>query len=157
MTERSNQNLIQPPILNAPSVRVRADRTISISSPDSDREMAIRCTDWNRLEKRLARSSDYPKDYSTLYGIFFGLFGSACLSIIPLAITRDLPPWVLPLYIVFTAACLFGGIFVLVFDKKVRIMQRTIVADLLEDVREIGSRFSTQVPPPNSGNETPGP
>ena len=149
MPERSNQNLIRAsnPKCTFSACESGSDN-FNFSSPNSDREMAIRCTDWNRLEKRLARLSDYPKDYSALYGIFFGLFGSACLSIIPLAITRDLPPWVLPLYIVFTAACLFSGIFVLVFDKKVRKMHRTIVADLLEDVREIGSRVSTQVPSP---------
>src|SRR5208337_2696939 len=105
MNEGLNQEVIQSSSFNN-EVRVNRDRTISIPSPDSDREMAIRCADWRMLERRLTvAASDPPKDYSTLYGIFFGLSGSAWLSLIPLAIIKNLPTWVLPSYIAFAGAC----------------------------------------------------
>lgn len=135
-------DVIQSPSCNAGYVQVPRDRTISIPSPDSDREMAIRCADWKMLEKRLIAASDPPKNYSTLYGIFFGLSGSASISLMPLAITKDLPAWVLPSYIAFAVACLFCGIFVVIYSRDQRKTRKTTMTALLEDIKEIGSRFT---------------
>jgi len=126
------------------TLQVATQRNISMPSPDSDREMAIRCADWKRLERSLTQASDPPKEYSTLYGILFGLSGSAGLSLKPIAMSKDLPTWVLPAYIAFTVACLFCGIFVVFFSRGQRKTRMRLISDLLDDVREIGSRF---VPP----------
>ncbi len=142
MTERLNQDIIQSSSVNAGSVRVRRDRTISIPSPDSDREMAIRCADWKMLEKRLTTASDPPKDYSTLYGTFFGLSGAAWLSLVPLAFTKDLPTWILPAHTAFAVACLFCGIFTVVVNRDQRNTRKTMMTALLDDVKEIGNRFT---------------
>jgi hypothetical protein len=144
MTERLNNLISQTPTPSTGCLQVAAQRNISIPSPDSDREMAIRCADWKRLERGLTQASDPPKEYSTLYGILFGLSGSAGLSLKPLAMTKDLPNWVLPAYIVFTVACLFCGLFVVFFSRGQRRTRMKMISDLLDDVREIGSRF---VPP----------
>jgi hypothetical protein len=153
MNEKLNQDLIlQYSSRNAGCVQVKMDRTISMPSPDSDRAMAIRCADWKMLERRLnAAALDPPKDYSTLYGIFFGLSGSAWLSLIPLTIIKDLPTWILPSYIAFASACLFCGIFVFIFNRDKRKTRKTMMTALLDDVREIGSRFT---PGPTQGEQT---
>jgi hypothetical protein len=142
MTERLNQDGIQNSSYEAGCVQVQMDRKISIPSPDSDREMAIRCADWKMLERRLTAASDLPKDYSTLYGILFGLSGSAWLSLIPLAITKDLPAWVLPSYGALAFASLLCGIFTVFLSRDQRRTRRTMMTALLDDVKEIGGRFT---------------
>jgi len=142
MTERLN-NLITP---NQPCasgcLEVPDKRTISLPSPDSDREMAIRCSDWKRIERGLEDALDLPTDFSTLYGILFGLSGSSGFSLIPLAMTKDLPVWVLPAYIAFTSAFLFCGVFVFFFSREQRKKRKKMLSDLLEHIKEIGDRFA---------------
>lgn len=140
-------DVIQSQSCNAGYVQVPRDRKISIPSPDSDLEMAIRCVDWKRLETRLTAASDPPKDYSTLYGTLFGLSGSAWLSLIPLAHTKDLPAWVLPSFSAFAIACLFCGIFAVILSRDQRKTRKTMMTALLDDVREIGSRFTPEPQP----------
>lgn len=142
MPERLNNNTIQSSMHDAGCVRVQTDRKISIPSPDSDREMAIRCADWNMLERRLTAASAPPRDYSSLYWFFFGLSGSAWLSLAPLAITKDLPAWVLPSYGAFAVTFLVCGIVTVFLSRDQRRMRQTIMTGLLEDVKEIGGRFS---------------
>jgi hypothetical protein len=103
--------------------------------------MAIRCADWKRLKRSITEASDPPKDYSTLYGIFFGLSGSAWLSLIPLAIIKDLPVWVLPVYIAFAVTFLICGILTVYFSRVLRGTRRTRMTALLEDVTEIDKGF----------------
>jgi hypothetical protein len=147
MPENLNPNPIQPTLTSCGSVRVETHREISIPATAYDREMAVRCTDWDRLQRRLTARLADPKNYSTLYGILFGLGGSTGLSIIPLENTTGLPPWVLPLYYVATVALFAGGLFVLHFDRQARRTRQTEMTDLLDDVKEIGSRFPTLGPP----------
>jgi len=142
MTERSSQITTQNPMRDAGYIRVPRDLNISIPSPDSDRVMAIRWADWKRLERSLTNALDPPKDYSTLYGVFFGLSGSAFLSLISLAIIKDLPAWVLPSYIGFALIPLACGILTVYFSRLLRGTRRTMITDLLEEVREIGKTFS---------------
>jgi hypothetical protein len=140
MPTRSNQD-IGPS--NDGSIRVQREQTISMPSPDSERGMFIRFVDWKKLETRLTAAIETPKDYSTLYGILFGLSGSAFLSLMPLGITKDLPAWVLPAYSIFAVASLFCGIFTIILSRDQRRTRKTIITVLLDDVKEIGSRYTT--------------
>jgi hypothetical protein len=153
MPERLSQDIAQSSSVNAGYVQMRRERTISIPSPDSDREMAIRCADWKMLETRLTAALNPPKDYSALYGTLFGLSGSAGLSLIPLSITKDLPAWVLPAYGAIAVACLFCGIFTVFLSRDQRKTRKTMMTILLDDVREIGSRFA---PGPTQGEQNIG-
>lgn len=137
-------DVIQSSPCNVGYVQVPGNRTISIPSTDSDREMAIRCADWKMLERRLTAVSDPPKDYSTLYGILFGLSGSAFLSLIPLAFAKDLPAWVFLAYTAFAIICLFCGAFTVFLSRDQRRTRKTMMTALLEDVREIGNRFAPE-------------
>lgn len=147
MVDTLNQDVTRSPCLNDGCIQVQSDRRISIPSPDSDREMAIRCADWKRLEKRLTDLSDSPKSYSTLYGILFGLSGSAGLTLIPLGFTTDLAAWVLPLYGIFALGSLFCGIFTVYLSRDQRRTRQSMMTTLLDDVRDIGNRF----PPTQAG------
>jgi hypothetical protein len=135
-------DVIQSPSCNAGYVQVPRDRTISIPSPDSDREMAIRCADWTMLERRLSSLLIPPKDYSNLYSALFGIGGSALLYLIPLAFTKDIPAWVLWLYGTFTAIFLLCGAFTFFLSRDYRNTRNTMMTALLEDIKEIGSRFT---------------
>ncbi len=145
MAEKFDLNVMQDLSNNAGFVQVQRPRTISIPSPDSDREMAIRCADWKMLEKRLTATSNPPKNYSTLYGTLFGLSGSAVLSLIPLANTKDLPAWVLPSYGAFAFTCAFCGIFTFFLTRGQQKIYKTTITDLLDYVKEIGSRFAPRL------------
>jgi hypothetical protein len=141
MPEVSNKAINQNEIRNVSSVKLLRDREISIPTPDSEREMAIRCIDWKRLEKKLGRIGDTPKDFSVLYGIVFGFCGSAALTIIPLMLTKDLPAWVMPTYIIAVIASFLLGCFIFYFNRIQRNTVKTTISDLLEDVKDIGSNF----------------
>lgn len=142
MPDRLNNDTIQSPFQDAGCVRVPMDRKISIPSPDSDQEMAIRCADWKMLERRLAAASDPPKDYSVVHSALFGFSGSAWLSLIPLAIIKDLPAWVMPSSIALAVSSLLCGIFAVFLSRDQRRIRRTIMTGLLDDVKEIGARFT---------------
>lgn len=142
MPQSSSPITTQNPLCHTGSVQVQRNLEISIPSPDSDRGMAIRCADWKRLEKNLAYVSNPPKDYSALYSALLGFSGSAWLSLIPFAITKNLPAWVMPSSIALAATSLFCGIFVVVLGRDQRKTRKTMLTALLDDVTEIGSRFA---------------
>lgn len=138
MTQNSSQTTPQ----NFGCVQVPRNLEISIPSPDSDRVIAIRWADWKRLERSLADASAPPKDYSSLHSALFGFSGSAWLALIPLAITKDLPSWVFPSSVALAVASLFCGIFVVVLSRDQRNTRKTMMTALLDDVKEIGGRFT---------------
>lgn len=139
-------DVIQGPSCNAGYVQVQRDRTISIPSPDSDLEMAIRCADWKMLERRLNSLLVPTKNYSNLYSALFGIGGSALLYLIPLAFTKDIPAWVLWLYGAFTSIFLICGAFIFFLSRDYRKTRNTMLTALLEDIKEIGSRFTQGLP-----------
>lgn len=154
MPDRLNPPTIQISSHDAGCVQVRMNRKISIPTPDSDREMAIRCADWKMLERRLVIASDPPKDYSSMYWFLFGLSGSAGFSLIPLAATKDLSAWVLPSFGALTVVFLLCGIFAAFLTRDLRRTRKTIMTTLLDDVKEIGARFTFE-PTQSQGNVDP--
>lgn len=144
MTEGLIQGMVQDLSRNAGCVKVTRDLQISIPSSESERVMAIRCADWKRLDKRLEDAVVIPTDFSTLYGILFGLSGSAWLAVIPLAHTEDLPAWVLPTSIAIAFGTFILGCFVVCFSRVQRKTRKTMMTTLIDDVRDIGSRFTEE-------------
>src|SRR5687767_11195978 len=87
------------------SVKWNRSDDISVPVSDSERRYAIRKADWERLKRNLSECTDESSSLPVWYSILFGVSGSAGLSIFPIAITKDLSPWVTPLYvIIFIAA-----------------------------------------------------
>jgi hypothetical protein len=135
---------------NGGLVNVKRELQISIPSPESERVMAVRCADWKRLERGLNCVLDIPTNFSTLYGVLFGFGGSATLAIISLTYIKDLPAWVMPTFIALSVAFLFAGGFVVFFSRIQRKTRKTIMTNLLDDVRDIGSRYALE---PTKGGE----
>lgn len=142
MIDRLNQDVPQSLSRNTGLVQVRRDREISIPSLDSDREMAIRCADWKMLQKRLTAATALPKDYSNLVSALFAIGISAFLYLIPLAFTKDIPSWALWAYGAFAATFSLCGIFAFFLSRDYRKIRKTIITDLLDDVRDIEGRFT---------------
>ena len=131
----------QNPFYNVGCVQVQRNQEIAFPSPDSDRGIVIRCDDFKRLKRSLTNASAPPKDYSALASGLLCFSGSAWLSLIPLAITKGLPAWVLPSDIALAGASLLCGIFVIFLGRDQRKSRKTMMSDLLENFTEIENRY----------------
>lgn len=141
MAERLNQDGIQSSSVSPGSVQVRRDQIISIPSPDSDREMIIRWSDFNNLKRGLTDALDIPTDFSVLYGLLFGFSGSASLACISLTFTKDLPTWVMPTSIALAVGSCLVGCVIFYFSRIFRKIRRKTISNILDDVKEIERRF----------------
>ena len=121
----------------------KREEHIAVPSPNREKRMAIRCSDWERLKRRLSRIVDPVPRPSIVYSILFGIAASSGLSIIPIAASQGLPPWVTPLYACVCAfSLLCGGVFVWV-DRKVRSGRKSELRDIEADMNDIESMFSS--------------
>ena len=121
----------------------RREEPIAVPSPDRERRMAIRYSDWKRLKRRLSRVADPVPRLSVVYSVLFGIATSSGLSIIPIATSYGLS-WVTSLYIcvcVFSLLC--GCVFVWI-DRKVRSGRESDLEDIEADMKEIESMFELQ-------------
>jgi len=142
MAERLNQDVIQGSSCSPEFVlTVDRKRSISLPSPDSDREMSIRWSDLNNLKRGLTDALDIPTDFSVVYGLFFGFSGSALLACISLAFIKDLPPWVMPTSIALAVGSFIFGCGTVFFSRILRKIRRKTISNILDDVKEIERRF----------------
>lgn len=120
------------------------DESIAVPSPDSEGRMAIRCSDWARIKRKLSDILKPPSRLQIVYSILFGVAGSSALSIIPLAIAKNLPAWVLPLYIcVFLFSLVGGSVFVYVEKENLK-KRRADIKEIETDMNEIESVFELE-------------
>lgn len=126
-------------------LQVPRNVSISVPSPEAIREISIRWMDLLKLKRGITDASEIPFDYSVLYGIFFGFGGSAILACIPLAVTKDLPAWVIPTSIALAIGPIVMGCLTLYFSRILQRSRGKTLANVLADVEEIEQRFqSTQ-------------
>jgi hypothetical protein len=117
---------------------------IAVPTPTTEARFAIRRSDWNRIRRGLLRCKEPEFNFSVWYSIFFGGAVSAGASIIPIGATKDLPVWVLPLYICGTGALtLLGAVFLLV-DRYLKQQRRSQIEELDIDMHEIEQAFESQ-------------
>jgi hypothetical protein len=74
----------------------------------------------------------------------FGFSASSFLSIAPIAVTKDLPAWVLPAYILTTFFTLVLGLLLVWLDKRLMQQRRSQIEDLDADMDEIERAFESQ-------------
>jgi uncharacterized membrane-anchored protein YhcB (DUF1043 family) len=65
-------------------------------------------------------------------------------GIAPIAVTKDLPAWVLPAYILTTLFSLILGIALVWLDRRLNQQRRSQIADLDADMDEIERTFDAQ-------------
>ena len=110
---------------------------IAVPAPATEDRVAIRRLDWARIRRNLMRCSEPQPTLAVWYSICFGVAGSAGFSIIPIGATKDLPPWVWPLYVCTTVASGFLGIVLVWLDRRLNQQRRSQIADLDADMGEI--------------------
>jgi len=121
----------------------KREEPIAVPLPGSERRMAIRHSDWARIRRIVSRGADPVPRLSLAYSILFGVFATAGLSIIPLALSAGLPPWVIPLYVILSVfSLLCGGVFVWL-DIHLRSGKKTALEDCVDDMDDIEKMFET--------------
>jgi hypothetical protein len=117
---------------------------IAVPTPTTEARVAIRRLDWSRIRRNLLRCNEPQLSLSVWYSIWFGFSASSSLSIAPIAVTKDLPVWVLPAYILTTLFSLLLGIVLVWLDKRLNRQRRSQIIDLDTDMDEIERTFDAQ-------------
>jgi len=123
----------------------KREEPIAVPSPDRERRMAIRYSDWKRLKRRLSQVVDQIPKLSVVYSILFGIAATAGLSIIPIAASQDLPSWVTPLYLCVFAFSLFCGLIFVLVDRKFRSRRKSDLRDIEADMKDIEAMFESPI------------
>ncbi len=130
---------IQPP--PEESLNWKREESIDLPIPESEGRLAIRHQDWKRIKTKIQRFDTKSSSLPVIYSVLFGVAGSAGLSIIPIAKSRDLSPWVAPLYVcLFLFSLLCGLVFVLV-ERRLKLKDQTTQTDIFEEMCEIEGMF----------------
>jgi hypothetical protein len=124
---------------------------IAVPAPTAEDRVAIRRLDWSRIRRNLMRCREPQPTLSVWYSICFGVAGSAGFSIIPIGATKDLPPWVWPLYVSTTVASGFLGVVLVWLDRRLNQQRRSQIADLDADMDEIERTFQSPSTPGTEG------
>ena len=124
------------------SLNWRRDESIDLPIPESEGRLAIRHQDWRRLKTRIQCVENRGANLPIIYSILFGVSGSAGLSIIPLQATKDLPAWVVPLYVcIFIFSLICGLVFVFV-ERGLKSTRRTDKEAIIDEMVEIEGTFT---------------
>lgn len=122
----------------------KREEFIAVPSLDREKRMAIRCSDWERLKRRLSRVADPVPRLSVVYSILFGIAATSGFSIIPIAASEDLPSWVTSLYICVCASSFLCGCVFVWIDRKVRSGKESELQDIKADMNDIEGMFESQ-------------
>lgn len=117
---------------------------ISLPSNESRECWAIRKMDWARLKRGMLKQNNPFPRLVIAYSVLFGFAGSFGVSIVPLYFSKDLPRWVLILYVVMTIAFLVLALILLVLDKKMNVHRASEFKEISTDMEEIEAGFFVQ-------------
>lgn len=120
------------------------EQQVSLPSPDSERLMAIRCTDWERLKRGISQVSHPISWLSTASSICFGIAGTAGFSIIPLTSLQGLSPWVIPGYVCSFVATLILGVVFLVLHRHSYAERASHLSNIETDMESMESGLQTK-------------
>ncbi len=124
---------------------VKSTREVQVDFPSSDSEkrMAIRRSDWERLRRRIRRVAGPPSRLAIVYAILFGVAATALFSIYPMTLSQGVPTWVIPTYVcAFVFTFLFAWIFVWL-DRKAQARSVSDISDVMQDMEDIEGAFSS--------------
>lgn len=130
----------------SPTGYVQYDRSQQIAVPSSDQDslLAIRHLDWKRIKNRVSKIAERRTPLSLWYPTLFAIGITSGLSIYPISITKDLPSWVTPLYVLTTIFSFFvGGVFMLL-DRKYKGDTASEVLDIKSDMEEVEGTVTKQ-------------
>ena len=117
-------------------LNVTSKHQITLPSTESEKRIAIRFIDWNRLKRYIDEKQESIFNLSIPYSILYGVSGSAGLSLIPLFFSTGLPSWTIPLYICITLFSLLCAIIFNILDytfkKKVCEDKKNISTEMIE-------------------------
>jgi hypothetical protein len=117
---------------------------IAVPTPTTEARLAIRRSDWNRIRRNVLRLKEPQLNLPVWYSIFFGFAASSLVSIAPIAVTKDLPAWVLPSYVFATLFSLILGTILARLNKHLNQQRQSEVENLDADMDEIQRAFESQ-------------
>ena len=130
---------------------------IPIAVPSDDHLIAIHDSDWQRLRRHATYIQPKVHNLSTCYSILFGVAASTGPSVIPIAISNDLPSWVTPLYLIVFLSSLFLAIVLVIVNGQLKRITTSQVEDLANDMKDIDSRLHRTSSPPHDPSTAPPP
>ena len=117
-------------------------RDINIVLPIDTTEISIRLIDWRRIYRRVKSIPKKSSFFMTAAGVFFGVGGSAMLSLIPLyQAAQNVNPWVKPTYYIIGFAALIVGLITAYFSKENSKVIESSCLEVQQDMKEINSTF----------------
>jgi hypothetical protein len=120
-------------------------RTDSVALPQSAAEMrfAIRRSDWERLKRSVELcGKEVLPNLAGWYFCFFGIGGSAMVSLYPLASATGVPTWVIPAYGCVTVFATVLGIVLMVIDRRLSHERKGRLDELGIDMNDIEDGFT---------------
>lgn len=116
--------------------------TIALPQSDAEKRFAIRMSDWQRLGRYVSSCKQNPEpSLAGWYFLFFGISGSAILTIIPLGSATGLPAWVVPAYVCVAVATLVLALALVTISKWLRQQRNGRLDELQEEMSEIEAGF----------------
>jgi hypothetical protein len=119
-----------------------SQRKINTVIPVDTTEISIRQLDWRRIYREVKSIPRKNSFFLTAAGVFFGVGGSAILSLIPLyQAAQNVDPWVKPTYYIIGIAALIVGLIIVYFSKEEDKMIKSSCLAVQQDMKEINSIF----------------
>lgn len=138
-----NQSGSNPPTMELKDrMIVHRSTQIALPSPESYREMTIRQDDLIRLKRNLKQLAGFKKNFTALYGVMFGIGGSATFSLGSLWNVTNLPTWVFPTHVVVAIAAILFGLFVVYVQATMKTQYKISVENIILDIEDIEKRFT---------------
>lgn len=125
-------------------------RRVQLPSREADDYMLVPVREFDRLLKRL--DEELAPRYENVSAAYFCLFGAAVatgVSIPPLMTASHLPSWIIPTYVVSTAALFLLGVALVFAARLLKVRQAKAAADIYREMRDIKELYhhATGAPP----------
>ena len=117
-------------------------RNIDLFVPIDTTEISIRRIDWRRIYRKVKSIPRKSSFFLTVAGIFFGVGGSAMLSLIPLyQAAQNVEPWVKPAFCIIGIAAIILGFITAYFSKEKGKVIESSCLEVQQDMKEVYSLF----------------
>lgn len=118
-------------------LNITISEQIALPARGTERRLAIRQSDWSRIQRRM-KSAKQPLPWLQIaYSILFGISATAAVSIVSVVQANGLAAWVTPGYIIGTIAALVLALIVLALDVKTNSQVVSEIEDCIDDMAEI--------------------
>ena len=120
------------------------DETIAVPSRGRETRMAVRRKDWERIKRRISKAVEPAPGLSVVYSVLFGIAATSGYSTGPIAISKNLPSWVTPLYVCVSIFSFFCGCVFVFLDRKFRSERKSELEDIEADMDDVEAMFESQ-------------